>query len=289
MRLLTIQRIKSFVGSLGKLKVYIEDAAANELEINGVPCKKLGELKNGEQQQFEITEQAARVYVIADKLSKGFCSEFYPLPAGSEDVFLSGKCHFNPMAGNAFRFDGVTDETVLQNRKKNTLKGLPILIVALAIGFALGFFLVRGLLTPSRRVEPKTFTKDGMSITLTGSFREKSYPNFDFGFEANDAMVFGVREQIADYPGIESVTLEEYASWIPEIQPAAADAVLQRDGDLRYLEYSAEAEGTLCRYLVGVYRSDKAFWIINFATTEELYAAKRADFLTWAKSVTFSE
>ena len=44
---LTIKRNKSFVGCLAKLKVWIEDEAG-ELVIGGVPCRLLGDLKNGE-------------------------------------------------------------------------------------------------------------------------------------------------------------------------------------------------------------------------------------------------
>ena len=54
MRNLTIHREKTFVGSLVKLKVYIEDTLVNELEINGIPCRKLGDLKNGEESYEDI-------------------------------------------------------------------------------------------------------------------------------------------------------------------------------------------------------------------------------------------
>ncbi|MBP1575986.1 MAG: hypothetical protein J6A68_00485 [Oscillospiraceae bacterium] len=47
MRNLTIKRTKSFVGCLGKMKIYIEDPTSNELLINNTPCRKIGDLKNG--------------------------------------------------------------------------------------------------------------------------------------------------------------------------------------------------------------------------------------------------
>ena len=64
------------------MKVYIEDAQSNELIISGVPCRKLGDLKNGEEKTFEIGEDAAKVFVIADTLSKDYCTEFYQLSEG---------------------------------------------------------------------------------------------------------------------------------------------------------------------------------------------------------------
>lgn len=142
MRQLTIKREKSFVGCLMKMKVYVEDASAPELEINGVPCRKLGDIKNGEEKTFEIGNNAMKVFVIADKLSKGYCNEFVNIPEGEEDVSLSGRPRFNLLNGNAFRFDGVTDEEVLQNRKEATKKGEPIIIFSVIIGFIVGFALV---------------------------------------------------------------------------------------------------------------------------------------------------
>lgn len=142
MRTLTIKREKSFVGCLMKMKVYVEDAATPELQINGVPCRKLGDIKNGEEKSFEIGNNAMKVFVIADKLSKGYCNEFVNIPEGEEDVSLSGRPRFNLFNGNAFRFDGVTDEEVLKNREEGTKKGAPIIIFSVIIGFVIGFAFI---------------------------------------------------------------------------------------------------------------------------------------------------
>lgn len=146
MRKLTIKRTKSFVGCLAKMKIYIEDNSSDEIIINDIHCRKLGDLKNGEEKTFEIEEQSAKVFVIADKLSKNYCSEFYELPDGKEDICLSGKNCFNPASGNAFRFDNNNSEAALENRKRGSSKGLVILIVAIIVGAAIGFLVTRLLL-----------------------------------------------------------------------------------------------------------------------------------------------
>ena len=145
MRNLTIKRQKSFVGCLVKAKIYIEDSIAPETEINGVPCRKLGDLKSGEEKTFEIENSAKKIFVIADQMSKNYCNEFVNIPEGEEDVYLSGKNQFSPLTGNAFRFDGVTDEETLQNRKENKAKGGPIMAVCIAIGFVVGFVVVAAM------------------------------------------------------------------------------------------------------------------------------------------------
>lgn len=55
MRLLTMKRAKRYVACLVKMKVFIEDPTGDTM-INGTPCRKLGELKNGEEKAFEISE-----------------------------------------------------------------------------------------------------------------------------------------------------------------------------------------------------------------------------------------
>jgi len=141
MRNLTIKRTKSFVGCLAKMKVYIEDAASSEIIINNVPCRKIGELKNGENKAFQIGAESVRIFVIADKVSKGFCNEFYVIPEGEDDVLLAGACKFNPASGNAFQFDNNDNEAVLKNRKHNTHIGIIILIIACIVGFCVGYLV----------------------------------------------------------------------------------------------------------------------------------------------------
>jgi len=75
MRNLTIKREKHFVASLAKAKFYIEDPNSDEIVINGVKCRKLGELKNGEEVTFQIDEKSAKLFVIVDKLSKNACND----------------------------------------------------------------------------------------------------------------------------------------------------------------------------------------------------------------------
>lgn len=137
MRYLTITRKKTFVASLTKIKVYIEDES-NELTIADVPCKKLGEIKNGETVTFEIDERSAKIFVIGDTLSKGYCSEFYQLPDGSEDIQLVGQNKFNLARGNAFIFENNETEEAIAYRKKGFGVGLAVLIAAVAIGAIIG-------------------------------------------------------------------------------------------------------------------------------------------------------
>ncbi len=145
MRTLTIKRKKSFVACLGVFKVYVEDHNNSELVINDVPCRKLGTLKNGQEVTFQIDDEQVKIFVIADSASKSYCNDMYVVDAGTEDVSLEGICHFNPFIGNPFRFANNTSEEARANRKKSGKVGAIIVIVAIVVGFAIGFVGVLGL------------------------------------------------------------------------------------------------------------------------------------------------
>lgn len=104
MRMLTIKRNKSFAGFLGKVQVYIADENG-ELEIGGQLCRKLGDLKNGEEKTFSIDNAATTVYVIGDPSTKDFCVDRKAIPEGAAELRLTGKLILDPQRGNPFVFD----------------------------------------------------------------------------------------------------------------------------------------------------------------------------------------
>ena len=218
MRNLTIRRHKSFVGCLMAYQVYIEigDPDAAELTIGGVPCRKLGTIKNGEEQVFSIEEGEARIFVIGDRLSKEFCNEFIRIPAGEEDVFLSGKSQMNPASGNAFRFDGVASEEMQMSRRKGISRGVLVLCIAAAVGFVIGFlpYLLIG------REKPQVFKVREMTVTLTDRFERTETLEGQTAAYLSDSVGFVVvRDAFQDCEGLEFFTLPAYAALSKEANP----------------------------------------------------------------------
>ena len=105
MRNLIIKRNKSLAGCFGKVRVYIEDKENGELNIKGCACRRLGELKNGEEKTFLIPTAPVQVFVIGDASTRDFCVDGVALPAGDQAVRLSGKIHLDPQRGNPCLFD----------------------------------------------------------------------------------------------------------------------------------------------------------------------------------------
>ena len=272
------------------MKVYIEDYASGEIMINDTPCRKIGVLKNGEEKTFEISENASKVFVIAGKMSKNFCNDFYNIPAGEEDIYLSGQNRYNLASGNAFRFDGVADEEVLQNRKKGTKIGVVVLIAAIIVGGILGYLATSGILSSSTKEKPKDFSTNGMTITLTDNFRKTVVPDYTACYESKDVAVFVVKEEFDLFDGFGDYTLEEYGTLIIEGNALDSSVKLQNKNGLTSFEYQAisEEDGKLYNYYVVVYKASDAFWMIQFVTVKSNSQSYQKSIIDWAKSVTFS-
>lgn len=283
MRELKIKRTKSFVGCLATMKVYIEDPTSNEITINNTACRKIGELKNGEEKTFEIGEEAAKLFVIADKISKGYCNELYQIPAGTENISLTGKNAFNPAGGNAFRFDGNDNAEAIQNRKSGSKKGLVVLIAALIIGFVVGFAIVNAFNSRS-----KTFSADGMSITLTSEFKETKMQNFTACYDSSKVAVFALKESFSLLEGFEDYTLEQYGNIVMSGNGLTSVSLKTTDG-LTYFEYDYKntADNKEYQYYSFIYKADDAFWLIQFATYKNDAAKYFDEIIDWASSVKF--
>lgn len=292
MRYLTVKRNKTFVGCACKLKVYVEDAASAEIQINDVACRKLGELKNGEEKTFEISEDAAKVYVIADQLSKSYCNEYYQLPAGEEDIALAGQCKFNPAAGNAFRFEGNCSPEVLAHRKKSTAKGAVILASALLAGLICGIVMSSALFAGPFFVRDKEFSTEGVTITLTNEFQKTKQEGFVAAYRSREVFIAVQKEPFDSASVLETYSVEQY---LQEMIEHNADklgpvSVTDADGLIGFVSKGKDSKtGKPCHYYYYCYKSEDAFWLIQFAVHEEDVEKYGQSIIDWAKSVRFEE
>ena len=281
MRNLSILREKSFVACAGTLKVYIEDHACGELEIQGIPCRKLGTLANGEQKTFQIDDSQARVYVIADKLSKNFANEFYEIPEGTDDISLSGKNHYNPFAGNPFYFHNNRNEESLQNRKQGKKKGLVVMAVSVIIGLLVGVPLGLGIVNKDKVYAPKQFNKAGMTITLTEEFKEFDAGNYTVGYTTNKCAVFALEEAFSLFENGESMTVREYGQLVLYNNGMNETSKLVEENGLLYFEYQMETY----YYMACLYKAEDAFWLVQFSCDADNISAFKDNFTQWAKTI----
>lgn len=288
MRDLTIKRRKTFVGCLMSLKIYIEDPTSEEIVINGTPCRKLGTIKNGEEKTFQVEEDSLKVFVIADKLSKNYCNEFYQLPEGQEPISLSGKPRFNLFTGNAFRFDNNDNEAVEKNRKRGLKIGLIVFAVFVAVGAVAGYFIGTLINKDSAKAEAKDFSSNGMTITLTEDFVEREYIGYTAIYTSSDVGVGVIGEAFSLMPGFENYTTQQYAQIV--MQNNGKYAEIKTEDGLVYFEFdnSDPTTNVVYHYVAYAYKTSNSFWLVQFSTTEAKVDDYAESITKWAKSVRFS-
>ena len=292
MRRLWITRRKATAACAAKMKVYIEDPEEGELEIDGILCRKLGEVKNDQKKHFSIGTESAKVFVVADRLSRNLYNEFVQIPAGQEDVFLSGRNYFNPGAGNPFRFDGVEQEETLENRKKVSGRGTAIIVTAIIVGIlagaAIGIGAVKSMLGPvPHTVEATVFDCQGLRITLTEEFAETPVPGYTACYSAGDTAVFLLREGFDAMEGFEELDLNGYGAMILANNRMDQTVTLQtQDGLTVFDQVLSDAQtGTEYYYYCGLFKGTDAFWMVQITTLAEDAAQKVPQFRRWLGSV----
>ena len=222
-------------------------------------------------------------------MSRNYCNEYYQIPEGDEDVFLSGKNYYNPFNGNAFRFDNNDSEDVVANRKRNTRKMSVVFILSIIVGIIIGYFLTTELIF-NKNASPKTFSDSGMSITLTKEFEEFDVDNFTVSYASKDVAVFALKEDFSLVPGLENYDLMDYVNAVLRVNNLSDDNV-KTIAEYVCIVYDRANDDTNeeYRYFVFAYKADDAFWLVQFAVQSENADRYEDQIAEWAGSMKFSK
>lgn len=295
MRRLWIERQEAMAGCLAKMKVYIEDHENGDTVINDVPCRKLGEVKNGQQKRFTISEDAAKVFVVADKISRNMYNEFVRIPEGREDIFLSGKNYLKPFAGNPFRFDGVTEKETVENRARTERRGSRLLLTLVIIGILAGAICggVIGtmiLLNNPETVAMEDFQVQELQITLAENFEQLEVEGYTACYASSDMAVFLLREDFGLKKGFGDLSVEEYGAMVLANNQVTASAQLRKDGDLTVFdyEYINPDTGNAYYYYTVLAKGPDAFWMVQFSAPAKNAQEHISLFRQWASSIRFA-
>lgn len=262
-----------------------------DINVQGVRYRLLGLLKNGETRTFEIGEEEQNLFVFFTNSSKNYCNDTYLIPAGMEDVQLSGMPRYNPVNGGAFRFDGEATEVQVKNRKRSTRAGIIVLVAAVVVGIVIGLWQSGLFDGPAK---PKEFTYAGMSITLTNKFTEENGSeyadtDYDMVYNSGSVAVATFRETFASLPDEynKNTPLTEYARLLLAANDMPANTEIKSEDGLVWFEdeYSVD-DGTIHNFTM-VYKSADAFWMFQFMVYTEDLNKYRPLIMEWAKSVTF--
>ena len=282
MRNLTIVNEKTLLGRFSADTVYIEDRESDCL-IGGVPCRKLGTVKSGEESTFLIGEGEARIFVLSGKLvSKRLC-DFCRIPAGQEDVTLRGKRVLTAGDGG-FRFDVSADEELVAVRKARMLKGLAVRIVSFVLAFVVGYIVFETAFDNS-----KSFSSKEITIALTEDFEQAFRADpFELYLASRDMVVSAERISIALNPELALIDLHGFASLIKEQNTFGDSEIEWKEEDgLLYAEASISAVGTEYQSYVFLYKYQKTFWVVQFHAHFSIADESRAQIFEWAKDISF--
>ena len=278
MRELTIKREKVSTCGRAAVEIYITSPEAAELTIEGVPCRKLGELKNGETETFSVCSDAATVYAVVADSTKDFVCRSYELEAGEENVNLCG--FVNKEDGAAAFCFGIAS---IPAAEKKSLKSVLSLAAFIAIGAVLGWF-IGNLVFNGFPAPAQTFTQDGYSIKLNEDFVDTGVEAYHASYESEDVAVFSSMQPYEELGGKEAYSLQEYAQMMVDDNQLANAAVAEKRG-VTYFEYEYGSGIFSYHYTVAVHEGSEGYWLTYFAVDTEDYKDYKNNIFKWARSV----
>ena len=284
MRRLTVKREKEYAAHSVKVRLFAEDAAGDTV-IGGASCRLLGEVGNGVIKTFEISDRGGKLFAVADYADGSMCSDFCELPAGQDDVFLSGKGRTMSDGWHAFCFDDFCPPDA--SRGNGSHAWHVFLSASIIVGLTAVIFL--SYLASSMHFGAKSFEYREMSITLTQDFSEDSSDGSTAYYISDDVAVFVQRDPFSSTPEVRDYSAEEYAGFIFESAGTGGYRVESDDG-LTYFQYNftdPESEYTF-HYVAYIYKSDNAFWLVTFAVEDYRFEEFAGQISYWAESVEFS-
>ena len=135
--------------------------------------------------------------------------------------------------------------------------------------------------------EPKTFTAEGMSITLNENFSKDAVDMFTACYSSGETAVLALKESFSLMDGLENYTLEQYGQLVLQTN-GMTDFQLQTQDGITFFEYESETDQGTFYYLSTLHKGPDAFWMVQFACDVADADDYLPYFLQWAKSISFA-
>lgn len=158
----------------------------------------------------------------------------------------------------------------------------------LALFMVLAVMTFSGCIVPE--AESKDFTAAGVTITLTEEFTEQSNNQQTAVWASTTEIVSVIKEdfEMLQTAGLSiDMPITEYAQLV--IDNNQLTATVNEDGDTAYFTFELERVGKMMRYYAVTYRTDDAFWLIQFGAEADTFDEHMINFKTYVKSITFAE
>ena len=157
--------------------------------------------------------------------------------------------------------------------------------------FLIGLLVCSMLLSGcfEKEPEPKEFSAEGMTITLNDSFSERESDTYTVSYIAPKVVVYAMREAFDSFvnPTFASkTTVVEYAEDL--VESNELDAEVKTVYGLTSFIYTRRSKGEEYTFYTAVYKTEDAFWHVQFATKTDSFNELFGMIEDFAYSVTFS-
>ena len=140
---------------------------------------------------------------------------------------------------------------------------------------------------------PKDFAFQEMVLTLDSSFTEmdvKEHEDRTTFFSLSAVSVIIIKESFEEMADNDVDNPSQYS--VADYQKAfitsnAYDVTYQSIEGLSAYTYESESDGDSYKFLVCTYKSETAFWSVQFMSPAKDYEKNEAQFIEWAKAIRF--
>lgn len=136
---------------------------------------------------------------------------------------------------------------------------------------------------------PKNFTSQELTITLTDEFKPEKRSGFDIYLSSENVVFSAVQEtsQELELAGYEISSLNDYCSEILTLNKMSKDSLISRN-NYYYFVNSATVDGAKYTYVHCLFSFGESYWVCEFVCKSKHYNRLKDDIMNWADSITFS-
>ncbi|MBQ8529518.1 MAG: hypothetical protein IJ459_07255 [Clostridia bacterium] len=130
----------------------------------------------------------------------------------------------------------------------------------------------------------KSFSKAGLTITLTEEFSEQELVTQTAYYVSQKAIVTTLKE---DGSSISDYTVKQYAELVISVNNLANTTATEKDGYAEFT-YEKNLNGKDYYYYARCFKNGTDFWLVQFSCETKNTETLTPSFEKWASSITFS-
>jgi len=135
--------------------------------------------------------------------------------------------------------------------------------------------------------EKETHEYEKFSIEIPDVFKEVEVEGYAAYFVRDNVYVWAIEDDFINLDGSSEWDISEYANRIHFVNEEKSPTPISVEEGLTFIEYTVlnESKKITFTYLTVMYKGSDAFWMVQFACDQNIYAEYKPHFISWAKTV----